>query len=215
MELTELQSVWSLINAEIESRELVDEQMVSTTIRKRSNTELSNIKRSLHLKFVMGSVVTLISAGATIASVWFPEKFQPLDFLFNSTETILFYATLTVSLSTMLRFNYRAYREIQSVQTSAVDLKTALERFISVMTTAIRFNIYSDTFMSPIFFTWFYYAYAFQDQMPAWDLRTLMLVILPLAVGIFSFFVQRYLQYLKFGRYLNRLKSYLETLEAK
>lgn len=215
MELAELQSVWSFVTADIEQKDLVDERTVAQTMHKRSKAELANIKRAMHYKFIFGGVTGIICAGSAIASVLVPEHFHPLDVIFGTTETIIFYTTLAIALFTMLWFNHRAYQQIYQVQNGAGDLRSSLGQFIEVMEEAIRFNIYSDTFMSPVFFTWFYYAYAFRDHPLAWDLRTLVLMLFPFAVGIFSFFVQRYLQHLKFGRYLDRLKTYLQALEPK
>lgn len=215
MELAELQMAWNLINTDIQSGNLVSEQTVEKTMHRRSQTELAGIKRALHQKFLIGSVTAIISLGAGLASTLVPEHFHPLDFLFDAGETTLFYTTLAVSLSVMLGFNYRAYRAIRRMERQAPSIKHALKEFIRIMETAIRFNIYSDTFMSPIFFTWFYYAYAFREHELGWDLRTLILAVLPIGVGLFSFYFQKYVQYLKFGRYLERLRSYLEALALK
>ena len=67
--------------------------------------------------------------------------------------------------------------------------------------------------MTPVVTAWAYYAYAFQDHDPGLDLRTVMLVLLPILIGPVSYFSQRYLQQLKFGQYLAQLKAYLLELE--
>ncbi|PHN03471.1 hypothetical protein [Flavilitoribacter nigricans] len=215
MELAELQSAWNLVNVDVQRKDILDEQAVRTRIRRSSGTELAGIKRALQFKFLIGTTVAVIAIGASLGSALAPREFHPLDFLFSARETTLFYGTLSVSLCCMLFFNHRAYRFIGALERSTEDVKTSLERFIQVMERAMRFNIYSDTFMSPVFFTWFYYAYAFREHDLDWDIRGLLLVLLPVLVGVFSFFFQKYMQHLKFGRYLDRLKYYLQSLDAK
>lgn len=215
MELAELQTAWSLISADIQSKDTVSEQVVEKTMHRRSHAELASIKRALQWKFLIGSVTAAISFGASLASVLAPEHFHPLDFLFGAGETTLFYTTLTASISVMLGFNYRAYRAINLMECQAESIKNALREFIRIMEAAIRFNIYSDTFMSPIFFTWFYYAYTYRELELAWDIKALILLLLPIVVGVVSFYFQKYMQHLKFGRYLERLKTYWESLNLK
>lgn len=215
MELAELQTAWRLVDAEIQSRDSVKEPVLAESIHRRSHSELADIKRALQQKFVIGGLVAAISVGASLASMLAPEEFHPLDFIFKAGETAFFYATLAVSLSVMLGFNYRAYRAIKAIEQQAENVRTTLRQFVSVMEKSIRFNIYSDTFMSPIFISWFYYAYAFRDQPLTWGPRAAVLFILPVLVGFLSFYVQRYIQHLKFGQYLERLKTYLKSLDLE
>ncbi len=83
------------------------------------------------------------------------------------------------------------------------------------MKRAISFNILSDALMTPIIFTWLYYAYAFRDRSLGFDLPTMLLLILPIVIGLSSYFLQKFVQHLKFGKYLNRLTSYLDSLQKK
>jgi hypothetical protein len=96
-----------------------------------------------------------------------------------------------------------------------MNLKENLRHFISAMKEAIAFNIYSDVIITPIIFTWAYYAYAFKDHTLDFDVRTALLFILPILVGQLSYLLGKFIQHLKFGKYLDRLSSYLESLQKK
>ncbi len=215
MELAELQVAWNTINTSVIEEDRLDEQAVSQLLRKKSNAELSNLKRALHFKFIMAGTISVICIVAAFLSFAYPEDFHPLDFLFSASETTLFYITLAIALLTMLRFNLRAYREIKIVQSSTLSLKESLQRVIKAMETAISFNIYSDTFMSPVFFTWFYYAIAYKNHALSLDLRALILVCVPIVVGLFSYYFQRFMQQMKFGNYVDRLREYLEEVSQE
>jgi len=67
--------------------------------------------------------------------------------------------------------------------------------------------------MTPIIVTWVYYAYAFRDHPFDTDLRTVFLFILPILAGVLPYLLGRFMQQLKFGKYLDRLSGYLESLK--
>ncbi|MEQ8242374.1 hypothetical protein [Fulvivirga sp.] len=212
MELAELKSSWKIADA---TSEFVDETLISKAIHKKPAGELAKIKWSLHFKFIFGGSAALICTVFTFLSIAYHQKFTPLDTHFSSLETTLFYGSLALSLLIMIWFNYRAYRQIQIVLTQPDSIKSTLKRFIKSMESAIRFNIYSEALMSPIFITWLYYAYVFDNRTFDWDVFGLVLLLLPFAIGAFSYYFQRYAQKLKFGNYLSRLKSYYEGLDEK
>ena len=215
MELADLKTIWDQATADISTNAYVDEGLVDKTIRKRSVAELSKIKRGFFLKFTFATVVILICASSTIMTLTFPEEFNPLGSFFSPLETTIFYATMTFSLAAMLWFNHRAYRRLKALEGSSDNLKKYLHQFISSMESAIRFNIYSDTFMSPIMLTWIFYVYAFKVHPLALNQRFVLLFILPLVIGTFAYFFQRFSQKLKFGRYVNRLKAFLDELNQE
>lgn len=214
MELIELKSAWDLLQQDVISNDSVEEHKIAMSIHSKSRSEISKIKRGLQVKFVIASVSIVFAAALAFLSILKPAL-NPLDFIFSPIESAAFLGLMAFSLAAMVYFNFQAYSRIKAVQSSSLNLKDNLERFVYAMKTGIAFNIYSDAFITPIIFTWAYYAYAFRDQPFDTDVRTALLFILPILVGVLSYLLGRFLQHLKFGKYLDRLGGYLESLQKK
>ena len=212
MDLIELKSAWNLLQQDVISKDKVDEEKIMTSVHSKSKSEISKIKRGLQVKFVIASVSIVFAAALAFLSIINPAL-NPLDFIFSPVETAAFLGLMALTLAAMVNFNLRAYSQIEAVEYSALNLKENLQNFIGAMNKAIAFNIYSDTFMTPIIFTWVYYAYAFRDHPFDTDLRTAFLFILPILTGVLSYLLGRFMQQLKFGKYLDRLSGYLESLK--
>jgi hypothetical protein len=155
-----------------------------------------------------------VAIGLAITSLT-KASLNPLDFIFSPLESATLFVIMALSIGFVVYFNFQAYLQIKAVQSSSLNLKDNLKSFIDAMNKAVAFNIFSDAFMAPIIFTWLYYAYAFENHPLGFDLRTAILFILPLAIGLLSYFLQKYMQGLKFGQYLDRLKDYLDSLQNK
>lgn len=212
MDIIELKSVWNLLQQDIISKDRVEENKIMASIHSKSKSEISNIKNSLHFKFIVASLSILAVISLVIATSLNPAL-NPLDFVFSPFESVLFFMIMALSVAVMMFFNYRAYIQIRDIQQSDLNLKENLTGFINAMKKAIAFNIFSDTLMTPILATWLYYAYAFKNQSLGFDFRTTLLFLLPIPIGLFSYFLQRFVQHLKFGKYLNRLSAYSKSLE--
>jgi len=212
MDLIELKSAWNLLQQDVISKDKVDEEEIMASVHSKSKSEISKIKRGLQVKFVIASVSILFAAALALLSIIKPAL-NPLDFIFSHVESAAFLGLMALSLAAMVCFNLRAYSQIEAVESSALNLKENLQIFIGAMNKAIAFNIYSDTFMTPIIVTWVYYAYAFRDHPFDTDLRTAFLFILPILTGVLSYLLGRFMQQLKFGKYLGRLSGYLESLQ--
>ena len=214
MELIELKSAWDLLQQDVINNDKVEESKIATSIHSKSKSEISKIKRALYLKFIVASLSIVAAIGLALISIK-NTTFNPLDFIFSPLESVTFFLIMALSISVMVYFNYKAYSQIKAVQSSSLNLKANLESFIGAMKNAIIFNIFSDTIMTPIIATWIYYAYAFKNQQLGFNLRTALLITLPFVIGILSYLFQRFLQHLKFGKYLNRLSDYLNSLQKK
>jgi len=214
MDLIELKSAWTVLQQDVINNDKVDKRKIFNSIHSKSKSEISKIKSGLHIKFIIASLSIIVAIGFAIAS-FKKSSFNPLDFIFSPLESATFFLVMALSISVMVYFNYQAYKQIKSIQYSSLNLKENLRRFIKAMRKAITFNIFSDTFMTPIIFTWVFYAYAFKEQQLGIDLRTALLFVLPILIGILSYFFQRFMQRLKFGRYLDRLIGYLNSLQNK
>ena len=214
MDLIELKSAWNLLQQDVISNDTVEEEKIKTSVHSKSKSEISKIKRALHIKFVIASVSIVFAAALAFLSVINPAL-NPLDFIFSPIESAAFLGLMALSLATMVYLNLQAYSKIEAVESSALNLKENLQHFIGAMKKAIAFNIYSDVIITPIIFTWAYYAYAFRDHPLDFDGRTALLFMLPILVGVFSYLLGKFIQNLKFGKYLDRLSGYLESLQKK
>ena len=212
MEILELKSHWALLQQEVAEQDFKSEDTLAERIHQKSRLELSQIKKSLHTKFVIAGGAILVGLGIIIA-ILLDQSFNPLDFALNPQESIWFYGIMVLSLAIMLIFNLTAYNRIKKADGSSANIKENLEAFIQSMKVAIKFNIYSDTFVTPVIFTWVYYIYAYKEATIEFDLRGILLIVLPVGIGVLSYFIQRHMQRLKFGNYLSRLKSYLGELK--
>ncbi len=203
---------WGVLQQEVVDRDRVNEETITATLHRKSGSEISKIKRGLYLKFIIASLAILAAVALAFLSVFYGAP-DPLHAIFSPVECVALFGVLALSVSIMVYFNYKAYLQIKALQSSSLNLRDNLRAFIGAMERVIAFNIFSDTFMTPVVTAWVYYAYAFQDHGPALDLRTAMLILLPIFIGLVSYLLQRYMQQLKFGQYLTRLRAYLLEIE--
>lgn len=212
METIELKSAWKLLQQEIISNDQVDESKITNTLHSKSKSEISKIKKGLQLKFVIAVLSTIVAIGLAIVSIASPTT-NPLDFVFSPQESASFFMVMAITIGIVIYFNVKAYTQIKAIQHSSLNLKNNLKSFIDAMKKAIAFNILSDTIVTPIIFTWVYYGYAFKEHSLGFNLRTALLFVLPILIGVLSYYLQRLMQHLKFGKYLDLLNDYLEDLQ--
>jgi hypothetical protein len=212
MEIIELKSAWNLLQQEIITNDNVDEGKIINLLHSKSKSEISKIKRGLQLKFVIATLSSIVAIGLAIIAIVSPAQ-NPLDFVFSPQESASFFLVMAITISIVVFFSVKAYMLIKTIQQSSLNLKDNLKTFIDAMKKAVALNIFSDTIMTPIIFTWVYYAYAFKNHSLGFDLRTALLFVLPIIIGLLSFFLQKLMQQLKFGKYLDRLSAYLDDLE--
>lgn len=214
MDYVELKSAWDLLQKDVIRNDNVKQDELMASVHSKSRSEISKIKRSLQSKFFIAVLSAIATPLLAILSVLEPAL-NPLEFIFSPVESAAFFGLMALTIGVVLYFNFQAYSRINAIQDSAFNLKENLQHFIVAMQRAIAFNIYSDTFIAPVIFTWAYYAWAFRNHSIDTDLRTALLLIIPLLVGLLSYRFEKYLQQLKFGKYLNRLSGYLDSLEEK
>ena len=139
MDLLEFKSAWTLLQQEVISNEKVDESEILKAVHGKSKSEISKIKRSLHLKFIIASLSIIATAGIAVTS-FTNSSFNPLDFIFSEIESTIFFLVMAVSISVMVYFNYQAYSQIKSIQNSTLNLKDNLQGLIKAMRKAIAFT---------------------------------------------------------------------------
>nr|WP_321233799.1 hypothetical protein [uncultured Psychroserpens sp.] len=215
MELLELKSIWNIVTEEAIKNHMINEYEVKTTIQKDSKTTLSKIKRVMKLKLFIGSLVGVLTLLFSIVSIVKPNEIAFFDFAFSPKEYALFFIIMFVGMLFMVIHNLKAYKVLLEFEKSSEDLKNALTKIIKVMENAMKLNIYSDAFITPIVVTWITYAKVFSEREMTFKLGIIVLVVIPLLIFCFSYFFQRFAQKLKFGNYVNQLKSYLKSLEEE
>jgi hypothetical protein len=216
MELLELKSVWNAVVDETILNDNVDEFVVEKSIKKDSKSVLAKIKRVMYLKFSLGGLSLVICLLMLIGSFINPEKFTFYEAIFDLTDNQIFLSTIIVFLSAMLSWNFKAFREIKRFETRATTIKESLKKFIDIMGRTIRLNVYSGVAFNSIALGWICYLVNNKKGFIEGTFQIILLVILVAIVGaVVFYYLSRYEQKVKFGNYLNQLKSNLEDLNEK
>ena len=215
MELVELKSIWDVVIEDTISKESIDEFVVAKSIKKDSKTVLAKIKRVMYLKFIIGGFTLLVSVLMFIGSFIMPEKVIFLENIFDLTENRLFLLCIAVFILGMLTVNFLAFKEIKKFDRSTSTIKASLQKFVKIMEDTIKLNIYSGAIFNAMLFTWIFYATAFKDEPFSWEPKGYIVLAVPFVTFILLYFLGKYEQKLKFGNYVNQLKSNLKDIEEK
>lgn len=216
MELLELKSVWDVVVEDTISKERVDEFVVEKSIKKDSKSVLAKIKRVMLFKFAFGGLSLVICLVMFIGSFIEPEKFTFYENIFDLTDNRIFLITIILFMGAMLSWNFKAFREIKYFETNVSSVKESLKRFIAIMGHTIKLNIYSGAAFNSVAFGWIcYLANNKKDFVEGTFQIALMVTMATILGAVIFYYLSRYEQKLKFGNYLNRLKSYLKDLQEK
>ena len=216
MELLELKSIWNVVVEETISTDNVDDFVVEKSLKKDSKSVLTKIKRVMYFKFSLGGLSLLICIVMLIGLFINPEQFTFYEAIFDLSDNRIFLATVIVFLSAMLSWNFKAFREIKHFESRTRSVKESLRRFISIMGRTIKLNIYSGAAFNSIALGWICYLVNNKKGFVEGTFQIALLVILATALGAILFYnLSRYEQKIKFGNYLNQLKSYLKDLQEK
>ncbi len=214
MELLELKSVWDVVIEKTISKEHVDEFVVAKSIKKDSKTVLTKIKRVMFLKFFLGGLSLILCVGVLVGSFIEPEKITFYEGIFSLSDIRAFLATVIIFLAGMLSWNFRAFLKIKHFETKAVSVKESLKKFIDIMDKTIKLNIYSGVVFNSLALGWIFYIINNKKEIFTDTVEIVLMTVLIVVLGIvLSFFMNRYEQKIKFGNYLNHLKSNLEDIE--
>jgi len=216
MELLELKSVWKGVVDETISKDNVDEFVVEKSIKKDSSSVLAKIKRVMYLKFSLGGLSWLISLVMLIGSFITPEQFTFYEAIFDLTDNRIFLATIIVFMSALLSWNFRAFREIKHFETKSVSIKESLNKLIDFIGRTIKLNVYSGAAFNSVALGWIFYLVNNKKGFVEGVLQITLMVLLVTTVGaVVFYFLSRFEQKVKFGNYLNQLKSNREDLNEK
>lgn len=213
MEFVELKSVWEAVVEESISKDTIDVYGVEQSISKDSNSVLAKIKRVMYFKFLLGFFFLFLFLFLLLGSFLKPGKFTFYEAILETQDNQIFLVTGILFITAMLSCNYRAFREIIFFEANASNVKESLRRFIGIMEKTIRLNIYISTTFDSIALGWIAYLVNKKAGLVEGAIQLSALVIVAATIGALAFyFVARFNQKVKFGNYLDRLKSNLEDL---
>lgn len=216
MELLELKSVWNAVLDETISKEKVDEFVVEKSIKKDSKSVFAKIKRVMYFKFIIGTLSLIGSLVMLIGSFINPEEFTFYEIVFDLIDNRIFLITIIVFMSAMLSWNFKAFLEIKYFETRTKSIKKSLGKFIDIMGRTIKLNVYSGTAFNSIALGWIFYLVNNKKGFVEGTFQIALVVIMVTMVSaIVFYYLSGYEQKLKFGNYLNQLKSNLDDLNEK
>lgn len=216
MELLELKSVWNAVVDETISNDTIDTFVVEKSIKKDSKSVLGKIRRVMYFKFIFGTTTLLVCLVMFIGSFINPVQFIFLEPIFDLIDNRFFLVTVSIFMIAMLSWNFKAFREIKRFQTSATTIKESLRKFIDIMGKTIKLNVYSSVAFNSAAVGWISYLVNNKKGFVEGIFQITLMVALVTTVGaVVFYFLSRYEQKIKFGNYLNQLKSILEDLNEK
>ena len=216
MEILELKSVWNAVVEDTISKDSVDEFMVENSIKEDSKSVLTKIKKVMYIKFSIGGLSLIVCSAMLVGSFIEPEKFTFLESIFNLIDNRVFLATIIIFMSAMLSWNFKAFRAINLFETNSSNVKASLARFINIMGQTIKLNIYSGAIFNAMALGWIFYLINNKKSYITGTIETILITTSVFISGVVLFyFLSQYEQKIKFGNYLNQLKSNLEDLQEK
>ena len=216
MELLELKSVWNTVVDEIIPKDTIDTFVLEKSIKKDSKAVLGKIKRVMYFKFIFGTFSIIFGSVLFIGSFINPDKFTFLKTIFSLIDHQIFLVTIIAFMVTMLIWNFRAFYEIKQFESKTTNIKVSLEKFIGIMAKTIKLNVYSSIAFNSVALGWIAYLVNNKKHFIEGTFQTALLVAAVVMVSAITFyFLSNYEQKLKFGNYLNQLKSNLNDLNEK
>ena len=216
MELLELKSVWDAVVDDTLSKDTMDASGVAECIRKDSKSVLAQLKKAMYVKFSLGGLFLFVFLVLLTGSYLEPEQYTFYEAIFDVTDNRIFLGAGILFLTVMLSWNIRAFRAIRHFERSATSIKESLKRFIPVMNGTIQLNVYSSAIFDSIALGWICYLVNRKTGFVEGSFQIAGLVLLAVILGAIVFYsLARLKQKVKFGNYLNQLKSNLEDLDEK
>ena len=214
MELLELKSVWDVAIEDAISKERVDEFVVTKSIKKDSKTVLNKIKRVMYFKFFLGGLSLILCTTVLVGSFIEPENFTFYESVFDLNDNRIFLGTIVLFMSAILSWNFKAFREVSHFETTTASVKESLRKLVSIMGKTIQLNIYSGAAFNALALGWVFYLINNKKGFFMDTIEIVLMTVLVIVVAvILSFFISRFEQKLKFGNYLNQLKSNLKDMD--
>lgn len=234
MELIELKNIWESVNLTIIENDSIDEITMLKTIRKKSHSQISKIRRVLTFKLIIGSFATLVIVSSAVISILSPHKTSIISSIYNDIlsdfftekevvansfitplEFTLIVSTLAIFMLIMLHYNYLAFKKIKEIQSSALSLNDSLNKVVKIVENIMKLNVNFGAISITLIGAWIAYLFMYYDKDFLFDIHLLYLLKYIIIIFIMAFIIELIGQKMKFSRYVKRLKSYQKTLDQE
>jgi len=216
MEWNELKSIWKKANDQLGPEGRVNETVVQSMIKRRSNTIISRILRLMRLKMwltsIIGGLVLLMAGWLGVMTDW-----DEVSTIYGLTMThgqliviLLISVVLILSIFIISRSNYKKIRKYQQ---STLPLKSNLEAIHKIMKVHVHHTALPDAVMIPVVFLFFLWNRLFGEDGFAWDLKVIIILAFLLSSPFWSYRFSKWLQMRKYGEYIEDLKNCIVELE--
>lgn len=214
MELEQLKTTWIKTSEDQVTNYQVDREEISWIISKKSNTTISNIKRNMLIKiFLTGFVGIFALSTGCIHLFGFIEEPLYLEKILTVIELGVILFTMGCILIGISITNIRFYRRIKEFESSSDSLSITLNNVNGIIESVMWLGISSDLFVTPLVTGFIAYIRLYNREAFILDSRVFALAAIFFGFGVFSFFMNRWTMHKKFGKHLDKLKSYLKELE--
>lgn len=198
----------------------VSKQEVQRLIGKRSNTTISLIKRKIRNKsFIAGSIGVLLLTFGTYVLIAKEPVFDLLKPLIPSQSNLAmgtFYLVFGLVVSFISVFNAFSYCKILKTEEHKSDLKTSIKNILTIVRSAIRVKIYSDTLVVPGTVLTLGIIDAIQGVGIYPNITTLIFFVLgAVAFAIFTYFLTKYGQNKRYAKQIRALEECLKELKEE
>lgn len=214
MELEELKALWKEETKKKVSTLQINIDEVRGVITRKSQSTISDLKRTLLMKVVLTGITGCICLGAGFYSLLSSsEEALFLSDLMTPIQLGIMYSILGISLSIICIVNLFNRIRITDFERSSLPIKETITHVIRIIKGAMDLGTYSDLIVSPFIFAFF--AYIIMVEKQAFDMEYPILVVLGVyIVGlVFSYFTNRLGMKRRFGNDLDQLNKYLKELE--
>ena len=215
MELEELKVLWKEeIKKEVSTLQInIDE--VRGVITRKSQSTISDLKRTLLKKVVLTGITGSICLGIGAYNLFgsLDEALILSDFM-TPIQVGIMYTTLGVSLAIISVVNFFNRFRISDFERSSLPIKETITHVIKIIKGAMNLGTYSDLIVSPLLFAFIAYLIFYQQDAFELDIRTLYVGFIYAGGLVFSYFTNRLGMKRRFGNDLDQLKKYLKELES-
>ena len=214
MELSELKSIWQKTSTAQGEGYFVSAEQIQHLIKKKSNTAVAEIKRGMYKKIFMAGSIGVFMILFSILT--FNSNEPVLSFIesYTNSEVGVFYLTFGIVICFISIFNAIGYRRIKRSEVFEPDLRSFIEHVLSIIKSATRVKIYSDTLVLPLTLI----AYVIMDivfDREVFQTTNSILIPIALALGcaVFLYLKSKYEQKKRYGTQIRILEECLQELE--
>jgi magnesium-transporting ATPase (P-type) len=214
MELEELKTLWKVESEKEVSTHHVNLDEVRGVIARKSQSTITDVKKTMKLKVAVTGITSIIC----LATVFFglTESLSEnlmLDKFMNTTQMVIMYSILGISLGIIAVFNFFNHIRITDFERSVLPIKETIQHVAKIIKGAMNLGTYSDLIVSPFIFAFVGYVFFYREEVFQFDIRVFYLILVYVGGLAFSYVINKFAMQKRFGDDLDRLKGYLKELE--